>query len=363
MEPPSASERRADPAPALIGWDIGGAHLKAAAADAAGRIRTVVQEPCPLWQGQGELRAALERVWARLGPGPGCRHAITMTGELADIFPDRTTGVLALVRMMIDHCPPDTVAVFTGSGEFLQAEAVQAKDAPAIASANWLASGLWVATRLPEALLVDIGSTTTDLVPIWDRQPRPRGFTDGERMGFDELLYTGVVRTPVMAVVERAPLEGTWVGVMAEQFATMADVYRLTGELPEQADQLPAADGRGKTPTDSARRLARMFGRDGLSAALERWRRVAWYVRERQLMRLHAGVECQLSRGLLGPAAPLVGAGSGRFLVRELAARLRRPYRDFDELFPLPPEDGGFRPADCAPAAALAALALERGRR
>jgi probable H4MPT-linked C1 transfer pathway protein len=178
-----------------------------------------------------------------------------------------------------------------------------------------------------------------------------RGYTDHQRLMYDELIYTGVVRTPVMAVTDRIAFAGTWVGIMAEQFATMADVYRLTGDLPQYADMLPSADGGDKTEAASARRLARMVGRDVTPGNDDEWERVAEYVAECQLTRLRMACETNLSRGILSPRASLVGAGVGRFLARELATRLQRPF------FPPEPIPGGAAIADCAPAVAVALLA------
>jgi probable H4MPT-linked C1 transfer pathway protein len=161
-----------------------------------------------------------------------------------------------------------------------------------------------------------------------------------------------------MALAERVPFEGEWIALMAEHFATTADVYRLTGELPEHADQMPAADNGAKTREGSLRRLARLFGRDADSAAPEDWRRAAEFLRERQMARIGGGIAIQLSRGLLGDQAPFVGAGVGRFLVRELAGRLKHPYLDFSDLFSMSTSPTEFLAADCAPAAAVACLAL-----
>lgn len=342
----------------LIGWDIGGAHLKAAAVDATGQLVAVAQAACPLWLGLDRLHSALDHIEVQLNPPPGCRHAVTMTGELVDAFAGREEGVAALVGVMTGRYGAESVALFTGHAGFLTPGQVGPPQALQIASANWLASGLWAAANLEEALFIDIGSTTTDLLLIRQHRVEHRGYTDYERMRYDELLYTGVVRTPVMALAERAPFEGDWVNLMAEHFATTADVYRLTGELPEAADQMPAADQGEKTPAGSRRRLARLFGRDEESASPAQWRLAAEYFKERQLAKIRAGAELQRSRGLLTATAPLVGAGVGRFLVRELAQRLQHPFLDFSDLFSVSTTHTEFQAADCAPAAAVACLAL-----
>lgn len=342
-----------------MGWDVGGAHLKAALLGRNGELLFVTQEPCPLWRGIEHLSQALQRVIQAAPSEPPCQHVVTMTGELADNFENRQSGVMALSGAMGYLLGPDTVRVFAGEAGFVPVADLVPEVSLKVASANWLASALWAGLRLTEALLVDVGSTTTDLVAICDNQPAYRGYTDSERMAFDELLYSGIIRTPVMALVRRAPLAGAWSKPMAEHFATMADVYRLTGELEEHSDQMPAADQGEKSIPGSQQRLARQFGRDAASLPANRWRQLADNLREQQLMALHGAMDIQFSRGLLGESAPLVGAGVGRFLVREMAQRLRRHYVDFSELFPVSAGANRQAIAACAPAAALAFLARQ----
>jgi probable H4MPT-linked C1 transfer pathway protein len=227
-----------------------------------------------------------------------------------------------------------------------------------VASANWHASARFVARHRPQALFIDIGSTTTDIVPLRGGQVEAMGYTDDERLVSEELVYTGATRTPVMAVAESVPFAGQRQRLMAEHFATMADVHRLTDALPDDADQLPAADGRGKTAEESARRLARTLGRDLQSADIADWRRLAAHLAERQLQTLHAAIDRVLSRGVLGDDAPIVGAGVGRFLLRPLVERLRRPYVDFASLVEGEPATREWA-ARCAPAAAVAILAAD----
>lgn len=343
---------------AIMGWDVGGAHLKAVLLTGDRRVAYAGQEACPLWLGLESLERALNRMLADAGT-PVTHHAITMTGELADHFANRVEGVLALTAAMNRRLGQVDIQVFAGSEGFVAADRLTPASALKVASANWLASGLWAASRMREALLVDVGSTTTDVLTVCEHRVAHRGYTDSERMGYDELIYCGVIRTPVMMLARRAPLAGAWCSVMAEHFATAADIYRLTGDLREHADQMPAADHGLKTIAGSQQRLARQFGRDADALPPQGWRQLAMHLRERQLMTLGQALEIQWSRGLLTESAPLVGAGVGRFLVRILAERLRRSYVDFAELFPPTPEATHFTTADCGPAAAVAGLALQ----
>ncbi len=336
----------------VIGWDIGGAHLKLARA-VDGRILEVRQVPCALWLGLDRLEIAIKDGLSGW-PTPDS-HAITMTGELTDLFPDRAHGVCALVHAVEGHANDAPVTVYATDGTFLcSADATTSPER--VASANWHASATLVAAQIREGLFVDVGSTTTDLVPFRDGRVVSTGSSDADRLASDELIYRGVVRTPVMAVVRHVVLDGQRLGVMAEYFATMADVYRLTGELPAHADQHSTADGRGKSRAESRARLARMIGRDAGDAPPTTWDRLAAYIAQRQLDQIHEGAARVVSAAGLPPEAPVIGAGVGRFLAMALADRLHRRYRGFDSVISFEDNTMPALAADCAPAAAVALL-------
>jgi (4-(4-[2-(gamma-L-glutamylamino)ethyl]phenoxymethyl)furan-2-yl)methanamine synthase len=336
----------------VVGWDIGGAHLKLARVR-DGTVMALRQLPCALWQGIDRLAMAIPEGLAGW-PTPAC-HAVTMTGELADIFPDRAAGVRAILATVAERVERAAVAVYSSDGTFISAGSAAAHPAR-VASANWHATAQVVAAELGTGLLVDIGSTTTDLVPIRGGAVVAQGADDAARLASDELVYRGVVRTPVMAVVRQVELDGVRSGVMAEHFANMADVYRLIGELPDHADQHATADGRGKSVPESAARLARMVGRDAASAPEEAWRRLARDIAEAQLRQVQAAAERVLAAAALPGDAPLIGAGVGRFLVPELARRLLRPYRGFDSVIAAADATVAAAAADAAPAVAVALL-------
>jgi len=339
----------------ILGWDLGGAHIKSARIDAQGCVSGVVQLPCPLWQGLEWLESGIDSVLEHIGEHSGLRHAVTMTGELVDLFPDRVSGVKALIEVMSRRFPKEQLAIYAGAAGFLDPD--RAKDsALQVASANWLATASWAASRLPEGLLIDVGSTTTDLIPFADRRVLATDYTDQQRLAGQSLVYTGIVRTPLMAITDKAPFAGEWVYLMAEHFATTADIYRLNGDLPEGADLLPSADSGEKSLAGSTRRLARMLGMDVDATDLDGWRKVSRYLAERQLRLIADACERVLSKPGLSPAAPLVGAGVGRFLVERICHRLDRPYVGFETLFSCA-EGWQSKVAECAPAVAVASLA------
>lgn len=336
----------------VIGWDVGGAHLKAARAE-DGVVVDVVQLPSPLWLGLDRLTGALEGALGRLGPAE--RHVVTMTAELADVFPDRATGVGRIAAIMVERLGP--VEVYAGRAGLVDPRAA-AEYAEDVASANWHASAGLAGRFVPDGLFVDIGSTTTDLVPIHGGQVVAAGYSDAERLATGELVYTGLTRTALMAVAERAPVEGVWVGAAAEYFATMADVYRVLGELDEAADQMATADGRAKTADASRARLARMVGRDAAGLPGESARMLAAWFAESQMRRIMDGALLVLSRTCLPVGAPIVAAGAGAQLATRLAERLGRRCIAFAALIEAALRDASLRgaAATCAPAVAMALL-------
>src|SRR5262249_4723112 len=138
-----------------------------------------------------------------------------------------------------------------------------------VAAANWLALGAFAGRFAPAgpALLIDIGSTTTDLIPLYDGTPVPRGRCDEERLRCHELVYTGVRRTPLCAFLGS--------GGAAELFATTLDVYIVLGDLPEDGNDRNTADGRPATRAAAHARLARMRCADAESCSEEETRKLA----------------------------------------------------------------------------------------
>ncbi len=331
-----------------VGWDLGGAHVKAALCR-DGVIEKVWQLPCPLWRGLEWIDRAVATVAGSL---PACDHGITMTGEMADIFPHREAGVRALLARFATQVRGD-VYVFADTGFIPLSGLDDSIDHRQIASQNWQLPARWLSRHLDDALYLDIGSTTTDIAVISDRRLVIRGRDDHRRLRSGELLYFGVVRTPLMALAREVPFQGHCIPLMAEHFATTADVYRILGHLSPDKDQAETADGGDRSVEASMRRLARMVGLDLEDAPTSVWRHLARSFHEILMQRLTLAC-LRHGQGV----ESLVGAGVGRFLVPELARRLDLSWRDFGDFVTEVP-GVRFTAADCAPAAALA-LMLDR---
>jgi (4-(4-[2-(gamma-L-glutamylamino)ethyl]phenoxymethyl)furan-2-yl)methanamine synthase len=303
-----------------IGWDIGGAHLKAVLLNAHGEVGQVLQLPCQLWKGLAQLEAAINNMLQAFKIAPAeANHAVTMTGELVDYFENRQQGVIEISSLVAKLLGKYTLFYAANAG-FVTLEDVSTNFA-SIASTNWHASASVLAMRVQDALLIDIGSTTTDIIAIEAGRVKNTGLSDASRMQADSLVYTGVVRTPVMALAQKLMFEGAVFNVAAEYFATMADVYRLTGDLLPEYDMSDTADGKGKSTLESARRLARMIGHDVENKPLEAWKNLANTCKTLQMQQIKAAILKHLK-----PNMTIIGAGAGCFLVQQLALSLPKQH-------------------------------------
>lgn len=329
------------------GWDIGGAHVKLALL--ADKTLQVHQWYCPLWRGIDELQQCLQQA-KNVMHDQSYQHKVTMTGELVDAFSSKADGVQQIVQTFVDAMGEDQVQFFTQE-QMLTTEAAMS-NVNKIASANWLASGVAVAEVCSDALFIDMGSTTTDLLMIKNSVVNNFGNSDFERLRSGELVYTGVVRSCVNTICAEIPFAEKMTPMMAEYFANSADVYRILEMLPEHADLGETCDGRDKSPAASFNRLSSMIGLDYAEQDNSAWMAAAEYIADQQRKML--GKQIQRFINSYGCTEKIVGAGVGRFLLKILASELEIEYVDFSDLVLGNKIKFDEHAADCAPAISLA---------
>jgi probable H4MPT-linked C1 transfer pathway protein len=274
--------------------------------------------------------------------------AVTMTAELADCFATKGEGVAAVLDAIRAAFPRTPIRVFGTDGRFRSPD--EAVSEPSlVAAANWMASALVVARHLPDALFVDVGSTTTDIIPIARGRVVAVGRTDTARLQSGELIYTGALRTPVAAVVRWVPLNRGRCRVAAELFANTADVHRWLDRIQEHDYTCETPDGRGRSRRDAAARIARMVCADLAMLSDADITRIAAHVAEAQVRRIAAAVRAIARRHTVDLA---VVAGAGKFLAMAAAGRAGLAVRDLAE-------DFGPAVARATPAAAVAWLLAE----
>jgi len=321
----------------VLGLDIGGANLKAATAD--GRAVSVA---FPLWKQPDALPAALASLAAQFPRID--EFAVTMTGELCDCYATKREGVnriLDAVQKAAKKCP---IRIWSTSGNWLSVAEARERSLE-VAASNWHALATFAGRFAPagHALLIDIGSTTTDIIPLIDGRPAAKGFTDFDRLKAGELVYVGVRRTPIMAL--GLPK------LCSEYFADIRDAFILLGDLSEEPHATDTADDRRGLRVDCAARLARMLGADFDTIAEEKIVELARDCRSAAVERIAMALQS-------APAAEtILLSGSGEWLAQQIVGQIRPKAR----IVSLSAELGPGVSA-CAPAYAVAVLASEMPR-
>ena len=301
----------------IIGWDVGGANIKAAwIQDGRQTEPRVLEQPFPLWREPHRLPAVLAGIAGRLGCADAM--AVTMTAELADCFATKREGVASVLDAFRDAFPELHPWVFATDGRFRSPEAARARS-DLVAAANWMASAIFVARLFPDTIFLDVGSTTTDIIPIVAGCVAARGRSDTARLQTGELVYTGALRTPVAAVVRWVPLGRRRCRVAAELFAVTADVHLWLGHIQERDYTCETPDGRGRSRHESAARIARTVCADLTMVSDGDVTAIANHVARAQVQHIAAAIRQATRR--LGSSSPrsAVLAGLGTFLGRAAA--------------------------------------------
>lgn len=282
----------------IIGIDVGGANLKAVflPADPTAAPWQAIETPFPMWQQWRTLNAAIEDLVRAVDPQRRANQiAVTMTGELADCFASKSEGVqhIAAAVTQAARTRGNDVAFYMTNGCWLRTQrsetgvpdgffsgGVIGQRWPQLAASNWHAMASFGARFLNRqtGLMIDVGSTTTDLIPIIDGQPCPVGFDDYHRLLNQELIYAGVARTPITGLIQSVDLPDRSLPLAREFFATMDDALLWTGRVSDGQISIPSndasktglappgndsrdhrtADGRPRTKIHAGQRLSRM---------------------------------------------------------------------------------------------------------
>jgi probable H4MPT-linked C1 transfer pathway protein len=330
----------------VLGWDIGGSNTKVCRVE-GGEVVKAVSRPFEVKDAPDRLAALLGELAAEAADGaPIDAHAVTMTAELSRNFLTKREGVAFVLDAVEAALRPAPAHVFTVEGGFVSPPDAR-RDPVRVAAANWMATALLVSRAHADAVLVDIGTTTTDIIPIAGGRVVAEGRNDPERLASRELLYTGAVRTPVEAIAAEVCVQGRHYSLAAEGFATSADVHLWRGELPAGHVTGGTADGRPATRACAGDRLARALCADRELMDDDAITALADALAAAQVDRVSEAIGRVALRHPSIRQAVVAGVGA---FVAARAARLAGL-----EVFELAGEQGDGA-ARCAPAAAVALL-------
>ncbi len=361
-----------------LGIDIGGANLKLA--NSRGESLSTF---FPMWIEHRRLADRLKELVHQFCQATREDYklvALTMTGEMADCFASRRAGVAAILDQVQQAFPELPVSVYAVDGTWLTVEAA-GQDPWRVASSNWHALANWIVqypvTRNPALrLVVDIGSTTVDVLPVEQDGIVTTARTDGDRLKLQQLVYTGMSRTPIAAIVSSVCLNGSNYPLVAERFATSDDAYVVLGLVapdepryereceqshfgPTQSvssqiesEACDTADGRSRSLLNARARLARMLGEDSERLTVGKLEDFAQQIIAAQAEKVASAICGNLPQVAAEDELPVIlFSGHGRGLATAALQLVDRPVRSIflDDLV-------SQSAARCAPAMAVAWL-------
>ncbi len=250
----------------VLGLDIGGANTKGvflSIYDHHFGQAKVLSKYFPIWRsGRSRLQTLLEGIKDDLIGSRGFDGVgVTMTAELSDAYWSKREGVnhiLDCVEKVFTNMPIHVIDV--------DARLVSVEDARSkplmVAAANWAATGWLVLGLFEDCIVIDVGSTSTSIIPVTNGAIATVGKTDLEKLLYGELVYTGSLRTNVVSIVDSVPYRGRTVPVSSEMFALSGDVHLILGNISGEDYTMETADGRGRSRRDALTRLARVVCAD-----------------------------------------------------------------------------------------------------
>lgn len=295
-----------------LGLDVGGANLKLSCEDYSEIIYF------PLWERYYELEQKLRDINSQFNPR---KVGVVVTAELADCFSSREEGINSIFSAAQKAFSCE-VLFLNIRGELKSFEDVSNPEM--FFASNWVASAYFLLSEgWRDFVLTDMGSTTTDLIPVTHEIVAKR--SDHERLKRGELFYCGVLRTPVFHTLPEFD-----VPLIPEYFAINGDAFVVTGDLNSEDYTCDTPDGRGKSKEECMARLARTVSLD-VDGNEEYIEELALAVKEETINKTGDMMQKVSEENGVGE---VLGCGMGEFILRKAAFRTGMEYSSLADNHP-----------------------------
>ena len=325
----------------VLGLDIGGANTKAAYIKADNGYVTECKtaiEYFPVWKNPEKLSSLLSKISKTvIGSAKLDSMGVTMTAELSDAYTSKREGVIQILENVVKSFPALEIFVLDVNGNLKSV--TEAFLMPTmVAAANWVATGWLVSQLVTNCVVIDIGSTSTSIIPVLDGKVSAAGKTDLEKLVNGELVYTGSLRTNIATIVNSLPIRGGIARVSSELFAQSADIHLVLGNITEQEYTVETTDKRGKTRIEALARLARVVCSDNEMLTEKEIVAFSKYIYNAQIQQISEGLKQVYSRieenANMKVTAVVTGLGKN-FLARKAAQLIGiAKITDLGELLP-----------------------------
>lgn len=308
----------------VLAFDIGGANTKAAyitTQNGTIKVVRVAMEFFPIWKEPQKLPSVLLSLKQRLNVDKLDALGVTITAELSDAYQTKREGIHHVLGCVKAAFPEVSLYMLNTDARLVPPEEALAEPL-GVAAANWAATGWLVAQHLQNGVVIDVGSTSTSIIPIKNRKVVAQGKTDLEKLICGELVYTGSLRTNVAAIVHSIPLKMGVAAVSSEVFALSGDVHLILGNITSEQYTSETADGRGRSVDEAMARLARVVCADTEMLSPQELTDVAGYIYKKQVEQIAVGLGKVYAnqKDQINGEVPVVVTGLGKEFLAKKAA-------------------------------------------
>lgn len=322
----------------LVGIDIGGVFVKSATVKYSGSEREIVKTERNAFNfriNNYNLREALTKeLYLHADPKEVDGVVVTITAETVGIFNTLEEGVVIIADICARAYKDITLGFIAVDGRIHTIEDVL-KAPLDFASANWVATSSLASRFIKDGVFIDVGSTTSDIIPIVNGEVSPEGKTDMYRLFSGELIYAGLLRTYIQCLVNKLPFRNGWIGLSSELRCFTAHVYVYLRQIRELTMHHPFSGKPISIKRSEAKEaIARSVCSDSTILSDEEVYDMANYIYEQQVSKIVDSIKkIKASKWDTYVELSYVIAGSGAFLAREAVKRLGgEVVQSYDEL-------------------------------
>lgn len=279
----------------ILGLDIGGANTDCTIIEINNSNEIISmktdREYFPMWKDNDKLQQCLKKMTYNEDVNVVC---VSMTAELADGYTSKKEGVDDISKKIMEVFNEKKVYFVTFEG--LKTYTELKENLLSAAAANWIGTTEIIKYIEEDCIFMDIGSTTTDIIPIKNKKEIALGHSDLERLQTGELVYTGMLRTNLASIVHEVPINNINTKVSSELFTITADIHRILGNIKEEDYTCKTPDGNKKDVTSCKRRLARLVCADLDSLDNNEIVNLAKYIEKEQINQIYDGLKKVVNR-------------------------------------------------------------------
>ncbi len=332
-----------------IGWDIGGAHLKSCVINNQKTVCSV--DLCELWKTK-EVGYMINQIIKQYSHKGIVNNVITMSGEMCDVFENRDQGVKKILNYFKKFV--NTYVYTRNCGIVSVKHNTKPKN---IASANWHVIAKFMCKKLTNAIIIDLGSTTTDFILIKNSKIINKRLDDFSGLRSQELSYIGCLRTPPYIFERSLKINNKDIHIIPENFSSLADVYRIIKKLPKSFYYSSTCDSKDKDIKACMVRFARNFGLDYKEKHRNFLISAAQKISDLHSTILNKVINYHIEKNFLSDKnVKIIGLGIGEEIIKDLCVKNRREYLDLSTIMGEKMSRKNISPYHIAPAYFLAIM-------